>query len=172
MGTRQDKWTASLDAVNAFINANARYPSTTSQNPSEKTLAQWWSRQRYLLAKHKNSEKTSLTPQQIESLEQSLTKNESLERDGVWNKRYEIIVNQYKMHGKLFSYKSDNADEQKAMRWWNQQKTFARKFLTNPESPVGGMTKDRFDKIIALLRLTGHEINNSLETQSSSQNNG
>ena len=165
--SRKDQWKTSLDAIKTFINANNKYPSTTSTNPGEKSLAQWWSRQRHLLAKHKNNEKTSLDSTQVDALESLMINNESRERDGIWNDRYNKLVNQYKLSNKLFDYKSDSAEEQKIMRWWNQQKTFARKYLKNPESPVGGITQDRFDKIVALLRLQGHDISDNLKTQTS-----
>lgn len=163
--SRKDQWKTSLDAIKTFINAHHKYPSTTSTNPAEKSLAQWWSRQRHLLAKHAAGEKTSLDSNQIDSLQSVMVQNKVLDRDGVWNERYNKLVHRFKGYNKLFDYKSDSTEEQLIMRWWNQQKTFARKYAKNPESPVGGLTQDRFDKVVALLRLLGHEITDSLETQ-------
>lgn len=152
MADRKITWNTTFDAVRSFVAANNCYPSTTSTNPSEKSLAQWWSRQKFLLRNNKlDDERKSI----VEGL---MMQNESLERDGVWLTRYNNLVNKYKIDGKLFSTKSENAEEQLTMRWWNQQKTFARKFQNDKSSTAGGMTQDRFDKVIALMRIMNKEL--------------
>lgn len=162
--SRSDKWNTSLEAINSFVAAHEKYPSTTSSNPAEKSLAQWWSRQKFMLKKHRANEKSNLNTEQVAAVEGLLLKHERFERDGIWDNQYNMLVHEFKLSGRIFDLKTANDEQKKAIRWWNQQKTFARKFLLDSENPVGGMTQERFDKILALLRLMGHDLNRMSES--------
>lgn len=155
---RTDKWNASFDAVRTYINTHGKYPSTTSKNIAEKSLAQWWSRQKYLLKQQKQNNTNQLSPQQLESVEGLVQQNENLERSGLWDDYYNQIVNKYKQDGKVFSHTSESANEAKLARWWNQQKTFARKFAATQIQTQNGMNQERYDKVVALLRVMGKEL--------------
>jgi hypothetical protein len=161
---RQAEWTQQFEQVKQFAANNKKWPSTTSKDETEKALGQWWSRQKYLLAKKSAGEKAPGISTERETLLKGLIdSNESFERGGIWEDRYNLVVTKYKTDGKLWPYASENQEEQKTIRWWNQQKTFARKYKANPEAAYGGMTQDRFDKISALMRVMGHNIDDKEE---------
>lgn len=154
---RQAEWDQKIEQVKTFSEANKRWPSTTSKDETEKALAQWWSRQKYMLRKIQEGEKiASITPERQKALQEIVDNNSSLERDGVWNTRFDLIANKFKADSKLWAYASTNEDEQKSLRWWNQQKTFARKFKTST-TPIGGMTQARYDKVAGLMRVMGQD---------------
>lgn len=156
---RQNEWNSNLEQVKTFAANNKRWPSTTSEDSSEKSLGQWWSRQKYLINKKAETGKDlGLTPEKEALIKGLIEANSSLERDGVWDSRYQMVVEKYKAEQKLWSYSSENADEQKSIRWWNQQKTFARKFKLDPSKSHGGMTQNRYDKIISLMRVMGQNL--------------
>jgi hypothetical protein len=164
------KWNEQFEKVKDFAAINNRWPPTTSKDETEKALAQWWSRQKYLLAKKANGEKApGVSPERETLLQGLIDLNDSFERDGVWETRYKLIVDKYKADRKLWPYASKNIEEQRAIRWWNQQKTFARKFKANPEESQGGMTQERFDKILALMRVMGYSIDDNAENQSANE---
>ena len=155
--SRAEKWNSSLEAVKAFVNTNNRYPSTTSKNLSEKSLAQWWSRQKFL------RKQNSLPQEQFDAVESVVSTFAHLERDGLWNNYYDTLVSQFKLNGKI-SPATNDPNQTRLVRWWNQQKTFARKFQANPESPIGGITTERYNKILALARLIGTSLDASQES--------
>jgi hypothetical protein len=165
---RQAEWTEHFEQVKQFAATNKRWPSTTSKDETEKALGQWWSRQKYLLAKKAAGEKAPGISLEREALLKGLIDvNEALERDGIWETRYNLVVAKYKNDGKLWPYASENEEEQKTIRWWNQQKTFARKYKVKPEEAYGGMTQNRFEKITALMRAMGHSVDSAEETETS-----
>ena len=167
---RQTEWAEHFEQVKQFAATNKRWPSTTSKDETEKALGQWWSRQKYLLSKKAAGEKApGISPEREGLLKGLIDVNETLERDGIWETRYKLVVAKYKNDGKLWPYASENAEEQKTIRWWNQQKTFARKFKAKPEEAYGGMTQDRFEKIAALMRAMGHSIDDNAEEAADSQ---
>lgn len=164
---RSVEWNQNLERVKNFASSNGKWPSTMSKDPSEKSLAQWWSRQKYFLGKNDSS----LSPERAEIVKQVIDSYGSFERDGVWETRYNFVIEKYKKDGKLWPYSTKNEEEQKSIRWWNQQKTFARKFKSDPNSQCGGMTQDRFSKIEALMRVMGQEIETATPSETSTENN-
>jgi len=156
---RQTEWNKNFEQLKAFASANERWPSTTSTDAEEKAIGQWWSRQKYLLNKKaEGGEAPGISPERETLLKSFIESLSHLERDGIWDTRYGIILNQIKTHNKLWPYATTNPEEQKGIRWWNQQKTFARKFKADPSKPSGGMTQKRFDKIVELMSLMGDSL--------------
>lgn len=143
---RNDTWNTNIQNVKTFAETNSRWPSTTSENPEEKALAQWFSRQKFLLNKGDMKDDRKAI---ISNLILSFS---TLERDGIWESRYQQVLSYYKANNKLWESSSDNIEEVKMYRWWNQQKTFARKFKKNPNESSGGMTQERFDKVISAVK--------------------
>jgi len=162
---RKTEWNQNFELVKTFAANNSRWPSTTSKEESEKALGQWWSRQKYLLGKNTDGNKTpGISPEREVILKEFIQNNAHLERDGVWEDRYNKVVAKFKADGKLWPYATTDAEELKSIRWWNQQKTFARKFKAEPDKSYGGMTQERYSKIVALMRVMGQDLEASTET--------
>lgn len=160
-GNRQAEWNSNFEQVKAFAANNKKWPSTTSKDNTEKSLGQWWSRQKYLLGKKADGEKSpGLSPERETLLKDFIEANASFEREGIWDARYQIVVDKFKADKKLWAYATEDAEEQKNIRWWNQQKTFARKFKIDPSKPFGGMTQERYAKITSLMRAMGTDLDN------------
>jgi hypothetical protein len=156
---RQIEWNQNYEQVKDFASSQRRWPSTTAENETEKVLGQWWSRQKYLLGRKTEGGKApGLTDDRAKLLQSLIESNESLERDGVWEERYSTILNKFKTDNKLWVYATTDPVELKNIRWWNQQKTFARKFLADPSKPHGGMNQERFNRVQELLKMMGQEI--------------
>lgn len=156
---RQAEWDTKLGEVKAFSSDKKRWPSTTSKDEVEKELGQWWSRQKYLLNKKIAGEKApGITTEREAQLKDLIAGNESFERDGIWDYRYKMVVDKFKADSKLWPYATKDEEQLKSIRWWNQQKTFARKFKTDSSKAHGGMTQDRYDKVVALARVMGQSI--------------
>lgn len=156
---RQVEWNLKFNEVKDFSNLHKRWPSTTAEDQKEKDLGQWWSRQKYLLNKKITGEKApGITPEREALLNGIINDNTSFERDGIWEHRYTLIVEKFKADRKLWPYATPNIDEQKSIRWWNQQKTFARKFKLDPAKVYGGMTQERFERVVALMRVMGQDL--------------
>lgn len=162
MANRIDTWYENLRILTEFNSRSASYPSTLSKDADEKSLATWWARQKYLYKQHKNGGKCSLDERQIASIETIINRNQNLERDYLWNSRFEKIQSQYNTHQTLFSSTSQNIEEVKLMRWWNQQKTSARKFLQNIRT--NGMNQERYNRIADLMRSMDQEISATAES--------
>jgi len=150
LANRIEKWYQNLNNLIAYNDKNGCYPSTLSEDAVEKALAIWWARQKHLLKQQKSGRPCSLDERQIVSVESVVVRNSHLERDNLWNSRFEKISSQFEKNGKLFSINSDDIEEVKIMRWWNQQKTLLRKFVKHGEA--SGMNQERFDKISSLMR--------------------
>jgi hypothetical protein len=155
--SRVDEWNKHIAEVKAFAQDKQRWPSTTAEDQVEKTLAQWWSRQKYYFKKHEQGEKSpGINDKRADIMRGLIASFGSFERDGVWDTRYHLVQMQLKSHGKLWSYKTDDGEEEQVLRWWNQQKTFYRKFRKGEKS--GGMTEERALKVENVLRLLGQQI--------------
>tara|TARA_B100001778_G_scaffold334984_1_gene350341 strand:- start:18812 stop:19387 length:576 start_codon:yes stop_codon:yes gene_type:complete len=155
--SRDEQWNARLQEVRAFAHSHNRWPSTTSDDESEKKLAQWWSRQKYYYNRYEetgsapgmNSERSSAMSSLIEAFAR-------FERDGIWMYRYNKVKRQIDNHGRLWHYNTTNPEEEKTLRWWNQQKTFCRKYLNG--EPSGGMTKRRAKLVQSLQEKIGQPL--------------
>ena len=154
---RSEEWDKKLEEVREFASNNKRWPSTTSDDPTEKSLAQWWSRQKYYFNKFEQKEESpGINEDRANRIKATIASFESYERDGIWDVRYNIVVKQLKEHGKMWSYKTTNKEEEKIGRWWNQQKTFYRKFRKGETS--SGMNEERAQKIEEVLKMLNQEI--------------
>lgn len=156
---RQTEWNQNFELVKTFAANNKRWPSTTSKEAEEKTLGQWWSRQKYLLGKKTDGGKApGISPEREAILKTLIESNANFEREGIWETRYSLVVAKFKADNKLWAYASTDEEELKSIRWWNQQKTFARKFKLEPDKSYGGMTQERYSKIVALMRVMGQDL--------------
>jgi len=164
---KQIEWNENLEKVKQFASANKKWPSTTSKDETEKNLGQWWSRQKYLLTNNKGEGKATLSDERKALVSGTIELYSELERDGIWDKKYGVIADKIKADGKLWKYATENEDEQKSIRWWNQQKTFARKFKANSTGSFGGMNQPRYDKVVALMRVMGDNIDEIVVDQAS-----
>ena len=154
---RNEEWEANLKRVEAFSTQNGRWPSTTAEAPEEKSLAQWWSRQKYYCGRFLNKEEApGITEDRAKAIQAAIEAGEVYERDGIWDRRFLLVANQLKTHGRLWSYKSENKEDLQVLRWWNQQKTFYRKYRKGENG--GGMTEDRAEKVEMLMKLLGDTI--------------
>lgn len=152
--SRAEEWDSQLINVKAFAQSQQRWPSTTAESETEKSLAQWWSRQKYYFNKHEQGEKSpGINAARAAAIRNLIASFGAFERDGIWDTRYHLVQMQIKSHNKVWSYKTVNAEEEKVLRWWNQQKTFYRKFRKGEDS--GGMTEDRAQKVENIFRLLG-----------------
>lgn len=169
---RQTEWNNNLEQVKTFAANNKRWPSTTSKDLAEKAIGQWWSRQKYLLNK-KNTEGKApgLSIEKEVVLKALIESNASFERDGIWDSKYNMIVEKIKADNKLWPYSTTSIEEQRNIRWWNQQKTFARKFKIDPTKSCGGMTQERFDKIFAIMRVVGDSLEEVSKTEVNASDN-
>ena len=156
---RKTEWNHNFEQVKTFAANNKRWPSTTSKDESEKTLGQWWSRQKYLLSKKTDN----VFSDRENMLKTIIEENSGFERNGIWDNRYDKVVAKFKADGKLWPYATTDVEELKNIRWWNQQKTFARKFKAEPEKSYGGMTQERYSKIVALMRVMGQDLEESTD---------
>lgn len=153
-------WEERVAEVRAFAHSHNRWPSTVSEDEDEKRLAQWWSRQKnyYNAYKKKNKNKnlraTGMCEHRAEAMRSLLDAFPNFDRDVKWMNLYNKVKRRIDKHGKLWPYNTQDKSEQKALRWWNQQKTFCRKFLD--DEIKGGMTKRRFDLVQSLLERMGH----------------
>ena len=151
------EWNQRLDEVREFANKNSRWPSTTAKDADEKTLAQWWSRYKYYYKKYRETgQAAGMTRARADAIEKLIDSHKSFERDGVWDSRYKKVAQRISDAGKLWSYKTTNPDEEKVLRWWNQEKTFYRKFRKGDR--VGGMTAERADLVENLLKRLNQPI--------------
>lgn len=159
MAKRIENWYSNYNLVTSYIKQHNKYPSTLAQDVATKTLASWWSRQKHLVRQHN----CTLDQRQIAAVNAVTEQNAHLERDGVWEQRYQTLTKQYATHASLFSHTSSNSEEVRIMRWWNQQKAFARKFLETGNAS-SGMNQARFDKVQTLLRAMNSELVATAET--------
>jgi len=151
---REQEWKNKLSEVNNFAQTHQKWPSTTSQDANEKRLAQWWSRQKYGLKQHeRGNEPPGINNDRASAIRDLVNSHQSFERDGIWEERFNRVMTQIKQKGKLWSYNSENSEEKMVLRWWNQQKTFYRKFRMDQNA--GGMTESRAKKIEELLTILG-----------------
>lgn len=149
------EWEQKLSEVVDFASKNGRWPGTTSKSPEEKNLAQWWARIKYYHKKFvQNKAAPGMDQQRADTITDIINKFDSLERDGIWNTTFEKCKNKVEADKVLWSYK--DADNAKIVRWWNQQKTFYRKFRKGIR--VGGMTAPRADLVESLLKMLGEEV--------------
>ncbi len=154
---RNEEWEANLKRVQAFSTEHGRWPSTTAEVAEEKSLAQWWSRQKYYFGRFQNKEEApGITDERAKAIQSTIEAGEVYERDGIWDKRFLLVANQLKTHGRLWSYKSENKEDLQVLRWWNQQKTFYRKYRKGESA--GGMTAERAEKVEMLMKLLGDTI--------------
>jgi len=151
------EWNQRLDEVREFADKNSRWPSTMAKDADEQALAQWWSRYKYYYKKYRETgQAAGMTRGRADAIEKLISSNKNFERDGVWNSRYKKVAQRINEAGKLWSYKTTNPDEEKTLRWWNQQKTFYRKFRKG--NHIGGMTAERADRVENLLKQLNHPI--------------
>jgi len=163
---RETEWHKKLVEVDAFAIAHGRWPSTTAESEDlndpikvqfaadEMALAQWWSRVKYYFKKFVNKQPApGMDASRADAITQLIAKHESLERDGVWDARYTECKNKIETDNKLWSYK--DKEHEKTVRWWNQQKTFYRKYRKG--KPFGGMTEERANLIEGLLKILGED---------------
>lgn len=155
--SRDEKWQNHLADVRAFAHSHNRWPSTTAEDEVEKKLAQWWSRQKYY---NNIFEKKGVAPgmdkERSEAVNHLIESFEHFERDGQWMYRYKKVRNRINNHGRLWPYNTKNKEEERTLRWFNQQKTFCRKFYKG--EVVGGMTKKRAEKIAFLQGKLGQPL--------------
>lgn len=162
---RQTEWNSNLEQVKTFAANNKRWPSTTSKDVAEKALGQWWSRQKYSLNKKNNEgEAPGLSSEREITLKSFIESRVSFERDGIWSFYYKMVVEKIKADRKLWVYSTTNTEEKKYIRWWNQQKSFARKFKIDPAKAYKGVTQQRYDKIVALMRILGEDLQEPTQT--------
>lgn len=165
---RETEWNNKLEQVKNFAVNNKCWPSSASKEPTEKNLGSWWSRQKYLFNKKDDSKYSfNLSPERKDSINLLIKSHINFERDGIWEDQYKTIVDKIKVDKKLWPYSSTNTEERSSICWWNQQKSFARKFKIDPSKSCGGMTQERWDKIEALARVVGDSVECSLQTRSS-----
>jgi len=163
---RAEEWNKKLKDVDQFAITNSRWPSTTAlsddlndQNKvniaaEEKALAQWWSRVKYYHKKFiENEPAPGMDAARAQAVTELIAKHEGLERDGIWSTRYADCQAKVEKDKQLWSY--TNKENEKTVRWWNQQKTFYRKFRKGKK--IGGMTPERADLLEALLKLMGED---------------
>lgn len=155
--TRPEEWNLHFGEVQVFTQSNLRWPSTTSDDNVEKSLAQWWSRQKYYFKKYERGEKSpGINESRANIIRNLIASHGSYERDGVWDTRYYLVQMQIKNHNKLWPYNTKDTLAEQVMRWWNQQKTFYRKFRKGER--LGGMTEERAQKVEDILRLLQQPI--------------
>lgn len=143
---RDKKWFDNLSKVRAFAHTNSRWPSTSSKDDDEKKLGQWWSRQKYHYNKYaETGEGVGMNEQRANSMKKLIKGFSHFERDGVWMRQYKKIERKIDLDGKLWPYDSGKPKDQKTLRWWNQQKTFYRKYLKG--QPCGGMNQERAELV-------------------------
>jgi len=151
------EWNQRLNEVRAFAEYLNRWPSTTSKDKTEKSLAQWWSRYKYYCKKKQTTGSAAgMTSARVEAINKLITDFPDFERDGIWNQRFDQVKKRLEEVGKLWSYKTEDKEEERVLRWWNQQKTFYRKFRKG-KTNVGGMTETRAVKVEGLLGKLGQK---------------
>ena len=140
--TRAEQWNDRLAEVRAFAHSQNRWPSTTSKDETEKKLAQWWSRQKYYYNLfEKNGSASGMNPERVIAMKTLIDSFSKFERDGIWMYRFNRVQRRIENHGQLWPYNTTDEEDEKTLRWWNQQKTFCRKFIKG--ETVGGMTAER-----------------------------
>lgn len=155
--SRAEEWNQKIAEIRQFATDHARWPSTTADDETEKKLAQWWSRQKYYFKKHEEGLKSpGINGARADIIRELIESFDAYERDGVWDTRYNLVLEQLKNHNKMWSYKTTDKEEEKVLRWWNQQKTFYRKFRKDEKS--GGMTEERAQKVEAVLKILGQAV--------------
>ena len=156
-GSRAADWANRIDEVQRFAQTNNRWPSTTAQDESELKLAQWWSRQKYYFKKFEKGEKSpGINDDRAKIIRNLISDFAAFERDGIWIGRYNIVKSRIQTAQKLWPYDTENDEEKRVLRWWNQQKTFYRKFRKGDR--VGGMTAERADLVENLLKRLNQPI--------------
>jgi hypothetical protein len=109
---RQNEWNTRFEEVKAFAEANKRWPSTTAENEQEKAIGQWWSRQKYLCNKKAENKPAPGLSDERESLLKSLIdSHSSFERDGVWQTKYQVVLDKFKADGKLWAYATQDPEQ-------------------------------------------------------------
>jgi hypothetical protein len=155
--TREIEWKTNLERTRKFASEKNRWPSTTATDAVEKTLAQWFSRQKYYLGKFLRGEKGSgISSDRASEFKKLVDDYIQFERDSVWEHRYNLVSEKWKADQKLWSYDDADLEVQKTLRWFNQHVTFARKYKKGEK--VGGMTDQRFVLIDGLCRVMGRNL--------------
>jgi hypothetical protein len=156
-GGRAADWANRIDQVRSFAQTNNRWPSTTAKDESELKLAQWWSRQKYYFKKFEKGEKSpGINDDRAQIIRDLISDFAAFERDGIWIGRYNIVKSRIQTAQKLWPYDTENDEEKRVLRWWNQQKTFYRKFRKGTKA--GGMTERRAQLVEQLLGLLGQPL--------------
>ena len=161
-----DDWAKKLAEVGDFAAKHSRWPSTTAKPSNkedaadcataqaEKALGQWWSRQKYYYNRFVNGESAAgMTKEQADQISAVIDKFAAFERDGIWDARYQACKTKIEKDKELWSYR--DTENEKIVRWWNQQKTFYRKYRKGIE--MGGMTPERADLIEELMKALGEK---------------
>lgn len=151
--TKAAEWDVKLAAVRTFAETNKRWPSTTSKEEEEKSLAQWFSRVKYYAQQEKPDEKAQgIAPDKAVRVRELVAQFPSLERDGRWDTKFRQVELRILAARSLWSQKGATDEQMKLIRWWNQQKTFLKKFRSG--TPITGMTDDRASRIEKLMGFT------------------
>lgn len=143
MAKKRKSFNERIDELTKFAHNNQRWPSTISKDEEEKTLGSWWSRNKYYYNQFKAGKKApGMNEEKAKEISKLLIVFENFERDAKWQLNYDKVKDRIEKHEKLWPYKTENEEEQQILRWWNQQKNFARKFIDGKET--GGMNQKRF----------------------------
>lgn len=176
-----DDWGNKLAEVREFASTQSRWPSTTAKPANkddaasvataqtEKALGQWWSRQKYYYNRFVNGESAAgMTKEKADQISVLIDKFAAFERDGIWDSRYQSCKTKIEKDKGLWSYR--DTENEKIVRWWNQQKTFYRKYRKGTE--MGGMTAERADLIEGLMKALGEKtlVQQPMQSQPSDPN--
>lgn len=161
-----DDWANKLIEVSDFAVSHSRWPSTTAKPSNkedaasceaalaEKALGQWWSRQKYYYNRFVSGESAAgMTKEKADQISVLVDKFAAFERDGIWDARYQLCKTKIEKDKELWSYR--DTENEKIVRWWNQQKTFYRKYRKGIE--MGGMTAERADLIEEMMKSLGEK---------------
>lgn len=151
---RSEEWFSNLSQVRSFAHAQNRWPSTISKDEKERSLAQWWARQKgYANTYKKKGKAPGMNDERADAAKTLVKVFIHFEREGSWIYQYNRVKRRIRTHKKLWDYNTKVVENKKTIVWWNQQKTFARKF--NDGEVVCGMTVKRARMVGRMLKRMG-----------------
>jgi hypothetical protein len=139
--THNGAWYTKLDAVEAFVSENGKFPRAKSDDPDEKAAGIWLATQRQRVG--------IMTLKRRKVLDERLPGwDRPFDRDHEWSEKLTYVVAFEAEHGRPPSNKSKDPREAKAGAWFQHQKAGT------------GMTPDReaaLDRAIPAWRETKHD---------------
>lgn len=148
-----NEWIEKLNLIRAFAETHKCWPSSISEDESERALGKWWSRSKYYAQlETPNEQPQGIDPRKAARVRELLLQFPSLDRDGQWRVKYRQVELRILSARCIWSKRHATPEQAKLIQWWNQQKTKLKKFRLGQE--ITGMDEERAQLIEDLIKFS------------------